>query len=356
MRWMLQPESPLYIRPTLSPESLRWLWSFWRHCNLTSYEHGLRALAGLNRRTIELYRSLSAQLSFQFATQGIVAACSTASELEETLSEFSGLDALGLVAAQPMTPDAVAEVAPSIRAGAGGVLLAGDGAVDPVEVTSALARFLRESGAAMMIGEPVEAFDVAGDRVSAVRTRAETVAVDGVLIAAGALTGRLLHQLGFALPLQAGRGYSFDVAIEGLRLDVPLYFHRERVGLSPLGDRIRAVGTMELGGFDEAVNSRRLRPMINCVRRWFPHRSVEMVPNTAWAGLRPMIPDGLPALGRVPGWSNAFVATGHSMLGMTLGPSSGDAMADLISSGVAPETIEPFDPVRFGRTASRPAI
>jgi D-amino-acid dehydrogenase len=177
-----------------------------------------------------------------------------------------------------------------------------------------------------------------------------------VLIAAGAVTGRLVRKLGFALPLQAGRGYSFDVAIEGLRLGTPLYFHRERVGLTPLGRRVRTVGTMELGGFDEVVRSRRLQPMINCIRRWFPDHSVEMVPNTAWAGLRPMTPDGLPALGCVPGWSNAFVATGHSMLGMTLGPSSGEAMADLISSGVAPETIKPFDPVRFGRTASRSAI
>ena len=64
------------------------------------------------------------------------------------------------------------------------------------------------------------------------------------------------------------------------------------------------------------------------------------------AGLRPLTPDGLPVIGRLGRTGNVFVASGHSMLGMTLGPSTGAALAALIG-GDSPDVLRPFDPNRF---------
>ena len=66
-----------------------------------------------------------------------------------------------------------------------------------------------------------------------------------------------------------------------------------------------------------------------------------------WVGMRPLTPDGLPLLGRVPGYRNLSVATGHAMLGVTMAPVTGEAMADLIAGTGSGAALAPFDPGRF---------
>ena len=68
-----------------------------------------------------------------------------------------------------------------------------------------------------------------------------------------------------------------------------------------------------------------------------------------WVGMRPLAPDGLPVIGRLRAPTNAFVATGHSMLGITLGPATGELVADLMATGQVPQGLEAFSPDRFGR-------
>ena len=60
-----------------------------------------------------------------------------------------------------------------------------------------------------------------------------------------------------------------------------------------------------------------------------------------------MTPDGLPVAGLLQGFRNLAVASGHAMLGLTLAAATGDAVAELLTTGRTPEVLEPFDPVRF---------
>eukprot|EP00050_Salpingoeca_kvevrii_P007155 m.294174 g.294174 ORF g.294174 m.294174 type:complete len:373 (-) comp12938_c0_seq1:122-1240(-) len=66
------------------------------------------------------------------------------------------------------------------------------------------------------------------------------------------------------------------------------------------------------------------------------------------ACMRPCAPDALPIMGQIPGFANAFVATGHNCWGITWAPITGIAMAELMLNGAA-ETIQldPFDIARF---------
>ena len=65
-----------------------------------------------------------------------------------------------------------------------------------------------------------------------------------------------------------------------------------------------------------------------------------------WAGLRPVSPDGVPYLGPVPGLTNLLAATGHAMMGLSLGPVSGRLVADLLA-GDAP--FRPIGAMAVGR-------
>ncbi|MFF4800794.1 NAD(P)/FAD-dependent oxidoreductase [Streptomyces sp. NPDC001351] len=81
--------------------------------------------------------------------------------------------------------------------------------------------------------------------------------------------------------------------------------------------------------------------------RWFddPDDLVGLI-RDPWVGGRPFLPDGLPVIDRVPGHDNAFVATGHGMLGVTLGPVTGRRLTEYVRTGRRPQALEPF---RFDR-------
>jgi D-amino-acid dehydrogenase len=118
-----------------------------------------------------------------------------------------------------------------------------------------------------------------------------------------------------------------------------------------LDDMIRLAGTMELSGLNHDVRQERVAAIARsaawAIRGWPEHTPTSGPGVRVWNGPRPMTPDGLPVIGRVPGYGNLIVAAGHAMLGVTLAPATGDAVAELITTGRAPEVIAPFDPGRF---------
>jgi D-amino-acid dehydrogenase len=174
-----------------------------------------------------------------------------------------------------------------------------------------------------------------------VRTSVEELEADGVVIAAGAWTGRLLAPLGVGIRLEAAKGYSVTAIGRGTRPRHALYMLEAKVGCSPFQGAVRLAGTLELAGIDLSLNRRRIGAVVRTastyLRDWQPE-GVEL----EWAGLRPLMPDGLPVIGAVPGHDGLYVATGHGMLGVTLAPATAAALAPLILEGRLPPVLEPF--------------
>ena len=77
--------------------------------------------------------------------------------------------------------------------------------------------------------------------------------------------------------------------------------------------------------------------------RWFRGLG-ERAPIDIWAGLRPCLPDGLPAIGRL---GNVVVATGHAMKGVSLAPITGRLVAQLLAGEQPDHDLAPLDPNRF---------
>jgi len=117
--------------------------------------------------------------------------------------------------------------------------------------------------------------------------------------------------------------------------------------MTPFSGRLRLAGTMEFAGLDEAVNDVRVGAILRgpqaYLRDWEPPAG----PLRPQAGMRPMTPDGLPAIGPFPGLGNTFVSTGHGMLGVTLAAGSALALTDLVLNGNRRPELAPFDPARF---------
>ena len=242
-------------------------------------------------------------------------------------------------------------LSPEVRAA---YLVEGEGVVDPEAFAQGLGEALAAAGVKVHENAEATGFRTAGGvgegRVTALRTAQGEIPCSAVVIAAGMRSAGLLGALGRPLPLQAGKGYSFSVDLDPAPRHT-LYFGERRAVASPIGGTTRIGGTMELSGNNNRLDWRRVVAVALASRhylgRWFddPDDLVGLI-RDPWVGGRPFLPDGLPLIDRVPGHGNAFAATGHGMLGVTLGPVTGRQLAHYVRTGRRPAPLAPFT---FGR-------
>jgi D-amino-acid dehydrogenase len=356
LRSVGKPDSPLWLRPQADPAFALWGLSFLRHCTRASNERGLAATALLSKDAFRCYDEMRADgLAIDLERRGLLFIARSAAELDAELAELSRLAAHGIPAeitrlSGAQCRDRQPVIGPDV---AGGVFVATEGHLDPRQLTAALAALITSRGGTVRASTPVRGFAVRGGRVAAVVTgpasAGEEIPADSVLIAAGALSVPVTRLLGARLPMTAGKGYSVSVGCPELP-KAPMYLVETRVGATPMAGRLRLAGTIEFSGLNSRLDRRRLTSLTRSARAYFPALDWTDVAQE-WTGMRPLTPDGLPVLDRVPGTANAFVATGHSTLGITLAAVTGAHVAEFVSTGTAPPQLRPF---RFPGYAGRP--
>ena len=173
-----------------------------------------------------------------------------------------------------------------------------------------------------------------GDRITTIETSTdECLNAEHVILAGGAWTPDLSRQLGLRIPMQGGKGYSLTLRNPAELPRLCSLLMEARVAVTPMGGKLRVGGTMEICGTDLSVNPKRLQGIIEGFCQFFPAFAPDDFSGIEpWAGLRPCTPDGLPCIGSVPGLANATVATGHAMLGLSLGPVTGQLVVDEITA------------------------
>jgi D-amino-acid dehydrogenase len=353
LRSIGKPDSPLWLAPQPDPAFALWGLSFLRHCTRASNERGLAATVLLSKDAFRFYDVMQADgLAVDLERRGLLFIARSAAELEAELAELSRAASHGAAAGiTRLSGDECRDRQPVIGPDvAGGVFVESDGHLDPRRLTAALAALVTSRGGTIRAGTPVRGFAVRDGRVAAVLAGAgEQIAADSVVIAAGALSVPVTRLLGARLPMTAGKGYSVSVACPELP-EAPMYLVESRVGATPLTGRLRLAGTIEFSGLNSRLDRRRITSLTRAARAYFPALDWTDVAEE-WTGMRPLCPDGLPVLDRVPGTANAYVATGHSTLGITLAAVTGAHMAEFVSTGSAPPALRPF---RFPSYAGRP--
>ena len=339
------------LRPSLDPSFVRWLWQFWRSSSSFRFDAGLRALLELNRRTLELYDGYrEAGIVFETHSTGLVVVARTNSGLEQYRQVFRRLRELGYEGGEPdeLDRERLFELEPAIDRGnvVAGLHARVDRYVRPEELMSALADRLREEGAQIL-----ERCEVTDLRAVAngwmLTTTMQDLHADGVVVAAGLPSVKLLDGFGVHVPVQPARGYSVTIAGNGTPPRHALYLAEAKIGISPYSDGVRLAGVFELGAAraeaPAGAGERLLAAARPYLSGWRPDADGPVV---TWAGLRPATADGLPLIGALPGHPGLFVASGHGMLGITLAPATAALLAPLVLEGrMAPE-LEPFSPGR----------
>jgi D-amino-acid dehydrogenase len=350
-RWMLDGDSPLLVRPRPSVDFLRWSLRFARSCRASAHRDGTAATLALARDTPALFDLLAAEgVEFEMHDDGLLYLVRDEAYLEEWLTAYGELERLGFDGdLEPFDRAGVAAFEPAVGDGvAAGLLARRERHVRPETLTAGLLDDLRRRDVAIEEGRAVVGLRRAprGDGWR-VETADGDLRADRVVVAAGVWSRELLTSVGLALPLEAAKGYSVTAPGPDPLPRRPLYLTEAKVGASPFADgTMRLAGTLELSGTDLALNGRRVEAVARSARGYL--RDWEPAPaRTEWAGLRPLAGDGLPIVGEaLPG---LFVATGHAMLGVTLAPATGEALAPAVLGEAEAAGPAALSPLRFVR-------
>ncbi|SCF07014.1 D-amino-acid dehydrogenase [Micromonospora viridifaciens] len=347
LRAVLSPSSPVYVPPRADARLLRFLAGFARHSTAAKWRTAMQAYIPMNRRAFEAFDALEAAgvESRTNEAKSFIAAYRTEAERSVLLDELAHIHAAGQeIEFDVLTGAEAREVEPSLSDNIGAAIrLHGQRFLNPGEYVHALGDAVRARGASLVTGADVVDVRDEGAGVRVVTSAGADERFDAVVLATGTWFGELARRFGVRTVVQAGRGYSFSVAMEHVPTG-PVYFPAQRVACTPLGDRLRVAGMMEFRKAEAPLDQRRILAIAEAARPLLRGADLDGRIDE-WVGSRPCTPDGLPLIGgtRSP---RVFAAGGHGMWGITLGPLTGQLLAEQMTTGRQPAELRPFNPVR----------
>ncbi len=352
LRSVFDALSPLYIAPRWDVDLIRWLWTFSRRCNRAHLERSMGVLGPLGHATAALFEDLvtTEQLDCHYQRKGYYEVYLNRSVLDDVQPEIALLRCHGyrpemlggpaLRLREPVLNDRVC----------GGIYYPEAATVNPHRFVRELAERARCRGVSFRTGSRAAKVLVDGARVCGVRlTDSHVVRADTVVLATGAHDAVLVRHLGYRLPLQAAKGYHRDRIPrvgETPALTQPCVLGESAVFCTPMDGFVRFAGTLEFSGVNDVIRRPRLEQLTRAASRYLQGVG-EAESVSEWAGLRPCLPDGLPAIGPLPRYPRIFVATGHAMMGLTLGPVTGKLVAEWILDGIPSINLALLRPERF---------
>jgi D-amino-acid dehydrogenase len=351
LKWMLNSQSPFYIQPRLNSGLIDWGFKFMRSATQQHVDQ-----AGVPLRDIALYSQheyeqvWSKEMDFAYEHKGMLEIFQTQANAEHAHHTVQkgkdlGLDVELLNYAQLQALEPAAKIN-----ALGAIYFKCDGHLYPNKLMTVLKAKLEQSGVIFVGNEMVTGFEKKDRYVTKVITAKTAREAQYVIIATGSWSREVAALLDVKIPLVGGRGYSFTIENFPFKIEHPAVLVEGRSALTPMedGHRLRFGGTMEITSLDTPPRMNRVAGIVKSVNDFFPdfHLAVPTA-NEVWYGFRPCSADGLPYIGKLSGWKNVVVATGHSMLGLSLGPATGKLVDELVNERPTGVDLKPFAVERF---------
>ncbi len=349
LRMMLRKNSPFGFKPSLDPDLLRWALLFAKSANAANVERGSRLLRDMNMHSRALYKemALASEGAIGLEECGLVMLCATEKtfEAESRLAEHARKLDLNV---RTLDKNSVADLEPTTRlTAAGAVHFLDDCHLNPVALVAWLRAENTRLGVDFIHSTSVEGAQIERNQIKSLTTSRGEVVADEYVLAAGAWSGRLAKSFGFRLPMQGGKGYSSDLPVAATPKHCFILVEA-RIAVTPIGDKLRFAGTMEIVGDDLSVNPGKHKGILQSIPRYMPDFAPDDFKELpVWSGLRPCSADGLPYMGRPENITNLICATGHSMMGVSLGPVSGQIVKELVEGTSSDFDLSVMKPDRF---------
>jgi D-amino-acid dehydrogenase len=332
IRWMFKSKSPFYIRPRLNAGLIQWLWQFMQSANVNHVNAVSPVLKELHEESRSIYKTWSTQKGFDFDLQekGILMLYQTAKAEKDELETAGKAHSLG-IDAHVLNEEQLKAIDPAttftVR---GAVHYPGDATFSPGVFMKQMIAFLTHEGVELISNTEIISLNDLGSKGCELRSKdGQTFNAKHLIVANGTWSGKLMKTLRVNLPMQGGKGYSMTIERPIGSPSVPSLLHEARVSLTPMGNRLRIGGTLEISGWDEKIREQKIKWILESLPKYYPGLIIER-PEKIWHGYRPCTPDGMPYIGKMKPSSSIIMATGHSMMGISLAPATGRLVRDII--------------------------
>jgi D-amino-acid dehydrogenase len=345
MKWMFSADSPFYIKFRWDGSLFSWLWKFRAACREERVRRAIPLLRDLSLESVRLLDELKG-IPCHYERKGLLLAYRSAEGFEEGRHEADLLSEFGL-SSRPMGGAAARALVSSLRDGVvGAIHFPDDAHFDPALFVRGLRRQAETLGVEFRTRTEILGFETSGRTITAVKTSAGNCSADQIVLATGSWSPGVARELGLKIPIQPAKGYSITMASPTEPPALPLLLMESKIAVTPMGPHLRLAGTLELAGLDFSINERRVDAIRRGAREWLS--GLEGLPELeVWRGLRPCTPDGLPILGRPAAFDNLILATGHAMIGMSLGPVTGKLIAQMVAREKPSIDVSALSPDRF---------
>lgn len=346
--WLLNPDSPLYIKPEPSWLLVRWMLGFLKAMNERQMREAIAVLADISKYSLQSYGELARRHPgiFGFDQKGLLMVSRGEEGLKAAVEEMQLMAERG-IAGRQLNGEEILAMEPSLKPGLkGGVYFPTEAHAEPLLTVQTMIKDFLALGGQLMPQTEVFDFTFANGRIEEVITTRGTFRPDLVVLALGTWSRVLASRLQVSVPILGGKGYSMIVDNYAVKPQHPIMIVERKIAVTPRADSVRVAGTLELVDQDDSVTTRRMQGIIRGAQDYM-HMNAEPSIREIWRGLRPCTPDGVPMIGFSKRWSNLVYNTGHQMLGLQSAPGSGRLTADLIGGKKPLVDPKPFRPERF---------
>lgn len=352
LKWMWNNRSPFYVQPRLNLALIDWGLKFMRSATPKHVHDAAQPLLDIAIISKKLYEEWLTLPEFDFAYEqkGLLELFQTeakAHHAEETLHRSLEL---GLTDTKLLSREEVLAMEPGLNINTmGGLYFKCDAHLYPPKLMQQMLQYLRNKGVQFQTNQPLISFQKEKNKIVSVTTTKATYAADEVVIAAGSWSKEVSALTGIKIPLVGGRGYSVTLENSPYKLNHPAVLMEARIALTSMdGNKIRFGGTMEITDTNTPPRYNRVQGILDGAKMFFPDWTIPMPPEEKiWYGFRPVSADGLPYIGRSKYMDNVVMATGHAMVGLSLGAATGKLVSEVINNEKLSMDIQPFHPDRF---------
>ncbi|TAH02326.1 MAG: FAD-dependent oxidoreductase [Sphingobacteriales bacterium] len=352
LKWMWNSKSPFYVQPKLDFNLIDWGMKFMRiatpkHVNDAAIP--LRDIAMLSQKE---YVSWLQQPGFNFAYEhkGLLEIFQTDAGEAHAHHTIEKAHEIGLTDTVLLSKEQLQSLEPHTPLNARGAILFNcDAHCYPNKLMQNLLQYLPAAGVQLKPNEEVVQIEKKGNRINKVITTISAFEADAVVLATGSWSRQVAALMDVKVAMMPGRGYSYTLENSPYKVNYPAVLIEGRAAITPMdGNKIRFGGTMEITSHKTPPRSNRVQGILDAVKRYYPEFDIPMpTMDKIWYGYRPVSADGLPYIGRSKKIDNLVIATGHSMLGLSLGAGTGKLVSEILQGKPTSMNIAPFNPDRF---------
>ncbi|MEP3209803.1 MAG: FAD-dependent oxidoreductase [Maribacter sp.] len=349
LKWMFDSRSPFYMKPRWDVDFFKWSWYFKKSSTKAKVEKAIPVIKDINLLSRDLFEAIKASGDlgdFQLERKGLLMIYKTQASYEHEMEVARKASFLGLEVNE-LDKSQLSKLEPNIEIDAEGAIhYECDGHTTPTEIMPKMLQYLSSVGVDIRTNEEVLDLYVNNGQINTVKTSKGELSADEFILAAGSWTGILSKRLSIKLPLQAGKGYRINVK-RPLGISMPAVLMESSMAVTPMKGFTRFAGTMEFSGINDTIRKERVEAIAAGAQKYYPELKITTEEKSqAKAGMRPVTPDGLPYIGRSSKVKNLIFATGHAMMGWSLGPATGKLVSEIVDGKKASMDISPFLPHR----------